>query len=68
MSEKPGSIKTERSRALITKPKMDDIFENFRREMESMFSPLLPYSLNGLAHSDWTRNTWEMSVCLYVIW
>ncbi len=48
MSEKPGSIKTEKSRALITKPKMDDIFENFRREMESMFSPLLPYSL-----ADW---------------
>ena len=47
-SEKSGSIDRERSRALMTRPKMDDIFENFRREMESMFSPLLPYSL-----SDW---------------
>jgi HSP20 family protein len=47
-SEKSGSIDRERSRALITRPRMDDIFENFRREMESMFSPLLPYSL-----SDW---------------
>lgn len=47
-SEKSGSINRERSRALITRPRMDDIFENFRREMESMFSPLLPYSL-----SDW---------------
>jgi HSP20 family protein len=27
---------------------MDDIFKNFRREMEDMFSPLLPYSL-----ADW---------------
>ena len=27
---------------------MDDIFENFRREMESIFSPLLSYSL-----ADW---------------
>ena len=47
-SEKSGSINRERSRALVTRPRMDDIFENFRREMESMFSPLLPYSL-----SDW---------------
>lgn len=45
-SEKTGSIDRERSRALITRPRMDDIFENFRREMESMFSPLLPYSLS----------------------
>jgi HSP20 family protein len=47
-SEKPGSINREKSRALITRPSMDDIFENFRREMERMFSPLLPYLL-----ADW---------------
>jgi HSP20 family protein len=47
-SEKSSSIEKERNRAQITRPRMDDIFENFRREMESMFSPLLPYSL-----SDW---------------
>jgi HSP20 family protein len=47
-SVKSGSIDKERSRAQITRPRMDDIFENFRREMESMFSPLLSYPL-----SDW---------------
>jgi HSP20 family protein len=47
-SEKIGRIDKERSRALMMRPRMDDIFENFRREMESMFSPLLPYPL-----SDW---------------
>jgi HSP20 family protein len=31
------------------RPRMDDIFDNFKSEMESMISPLLPYSLL----SDW---------------
>jgi HSP20 family protein len=48
-SEKSGTTDKERSRAIIPRrPRMDDIFENFRREMESMFSPLLPYSF-----ADW---------------
>ena len=59
-------IKYFRSRAL-TRPKMDDIFENFRREMEDMFSSLLPYSL-----ADWRipiglEGTGDERV-LYVIW
>lgn len=44
-SEKSGTIDRERSRAQITRPRMDDIFENFKREMENMFSTLLPYPL-----------------------
>ena len=56
-SEKSSTTDKATSRAILPRrPRMDDIFENFRREMESMFSPLLPYSLPD-GHSDWTRST-----------
>ena len=50
-SEKSGTTDKARSRAIMPRrsgPRMDDIFENFRREMENMFSPILPYSF-----TDW---------------